>query len=140
MLPPPRFSRSGAVARATAISEYALMSSAMRKPSREVSTNGRVELVARRERRAVNDEVEAAECFAAPIRDVLDLLVAADVQGKDQRIGEVGRQLADVLLETFALICHGEPGAGVRNRLRDGPRDRPLVGDADDQAMLAGKF
>ena len=39
-LPPPRFSISGVTARVSPIREYALMSSAMRKLSREVSANG----------------------------------------------------------------------------------------------------
>ena len=40
MLPAPRFSISGTTARVSAISEYALTSSAMRNPSREVCTKG----------------------------------------------------------------------------------------------------
>ena len=46
-----------------------------------------------------------------------------------QRVGE----LADVLLEA-ALIGEDQRGAGLRRRLRDRPRQRAMVGDADDQS------
>ena len=59
MLPPPRRSISGAAPRASAISEYALTSSASLNPSREVCENGAVEILAPRERGAVHDESRA---------------------------------------------------------------------------------
>ena len=102
--------------------------------------NSHPSLVARGERHAVKDEVQAAEYLLATARDILNLIVAADVEREDQRIGEVRRQIADVFFQSLPLIRHGEPCAGVRNRLRDGPRDRPLVGDADDESVFAGKF
>ena len=50
------------------------------------------------------------------------------------------RQIADVLFEPLALIGQREPGAGGRRRLRDRPRDRALVGDTDDEAVLSGEI
>jgi hypothetical protein len=61
MLPPPRFSISGTTARDSPISEYALTSSAMRKLSRDVSTNGILQRVGGANAGAVDAEVEAAE-------------------------------------------------------------------------------
>ena len=55
--------------------------------------------------------------------------------GRISGLSSAGAELADVLLEPLALIGHREPGAGPRSRLRDRPRDRPLVGDADDEPV-----
>ena len=88
------------------------MSSAMRKPSRDVSTNGPRQLFARRERRAVHDEVEAAECLARSARATSAICSSlVDVERQHQRIGELRRQLAHVFLESLALVGHGEPRA-----------------------------
>ena len=86
----------------------------------------------------MNHEIEAAEGFVAAVGDVLDLRVVSDVERKDEGIGKICSQLAHVLFETIALIRDGEPRAGVGNSLGDCPRDRPFVGDADDQTMRAG--
>src|SRR5207247_2284332 len=52
-----------------------------------------------------------------------------------ERRGEV----ADVFLEPRARIRERQPGAGILRRFGDGPRDRTFVGDADDEAVLAGE-
>ena len=77
MLPPPRFSISGAARRASATSEYALTSSAIRNPSREVSTNGRARSSRSRERHAVHDEIEPADAALDRREHRVHLLVAA---------------------------------------------------------------
>ena len=87
----------------------------------------------------MNDEVEAAVLPIDGTEDAVDLLVAGDVARNHEGIGERARQLADVLLEPFALIRQGERRAFTRRRLRDRPRERSLVGDTHDQADLSGK-
>ena len=51
---------------------------------------------------------------------------------------EFGGQRLDALLEGFALIGQRNLGALVGAGLGDAPGDRPVVGDAKDQALLAG--
>ena len=65
-----------------------------------------------------------------------NLRIVGDVAGKNQRVGQAGGQIADVLFEPLALIGDREPRAGRGRRLRDRPRDRALVRDADDEAGL----
>ncbi len=62
------------------------MSSDSRKPSRDVWTNGADELLARRERGAVDEEVEAAELPIDRLEDLRDLRIVGDVERQDQRI------------------------------------------------------
>ena len=51
---------------------------------------------------------------------------------------EFGGQRLDALPERVALIGERELGALVGAGLGDAPGDRPVVGDAHDQAALAG--
>ena len=92
----------------------------MRKPSREVSTNGLRSAVGGREPGAVHDEIEAAELAIERRRQIRDLLVAGDVaRGDDRVVAELGRQFADVFLEPLARIRERDPGArGLRGLAR----------------------
>ena len=82
----------------------------------------------------MHEEVEPAE-LALDLREhVRDLRIVGDVARQNQRIGEACGELAHVLLEPFALVGDREPRAGRGRRLRDRPRDRSLVRDADDEA------
>ena len=116
------------------------MSSDIRKPSRVVSTNGALSSSRRRERRAVHEEIEPAELTVdaprTPRRSGCRLVTS---QGSSSGSCEAGRELADVLFETLALIRDREPGAGCGSGLRDRPGDRSLVGDADDESGLTGE-
>ena len=82
----------------------------------------------------MDDEVEAAE---APLdRANTSAICASSVTSQGRISGSVERrrQLAHVLFEPLALIRHRQPRAGARRGLRDRPRNRALVGDADDRA------
>ena len=107
------------------------------KPSRVVCDEGIGQLVARRVRGAVDDEVEAAERRVDLLEHPRDLRVVGDVERQDQRIGQAFGQLADVFFEPLALVGQRDARAGRRGRLRDGPGDRSFVGDADDEAGFA---
>ena len=98
------------------------------------------ELFARRVCGAVHQEVEPAELLADAGEDGGDLAVVGDVTRQDQRVVEPGAELADVLLEPLTLIGHRQPGAGPRGRFRNRPRDRPLVGHADDEPVLPSQI
>ena len=54
----------------------------------------------------------------------------------DQR-AKLGGQRLDALLEGFALIGERDLGALVGAGFRDAPGDGPIVGDANDQPLLA---
>ena len=64
-------------------------------------------------------------------RNVGDVAMAGDQRAK------FGGQRLDALLEGFALIGERNPGTLVGAGFRDAPGDRAIVGDADDQPLLA---
>ena len=116
------------------------MSSAVRKSSREVSLNGIFQRRARRERGAVDHEIEPAELGVHALEDGLDLVVGPDVARQDQRrLGQPLSQLADVLFEP-ALIGERQPRAARRHCLRDRPGNRALVGHADHEAVFPSEI
>ena len=112
----------------------------MRKLSRDVSVNGFFSASAGANAAPWTQEIEAAEFAIERGAEVRDLLIVGDVARQDQRVVERRRELADVLLEPLARIGQRQARAGGRRRLRNRPRDRPLVGDADDEAVLAGEI
>ena len=91
------------------------------------------------ERRAVHEKIQPAAVAGHGLEHRVDLAVVADVAGQHGDALERRRQLAHVLLEPFAGVGEHDVRALSRGRLGDGPRDRPLVGDTDDQAGLAGE-
>jgi hypothetical protein len=93
--------------------------------------------VLRRERGAVDEKIETAEFAIERRAEIGDLLIVGDVARRDERIGELRGELADVFFEPLARVREGEAGACGGGRLRDGPRNRSFVGDADDEAVLA---
>ena len=70
----------------------------MRNPSRDVCENGALELLRTRERRAVDEEVEAAEFLVEAAAELGDLIVARHVARQNQRILQRRRELAHVAL------------------------------------------
>ena len=137
MLPPPRRSISGM---RRARQRYQRVSADVERLS-EAFARGlnerRRQLFARRKCGAVHDEVEAAELSVDRLEHCRDLTVVGDVARQDQRIAQVGGEVANVLLEALALIRDRQPGTRGRRRLRDRPGDRALVRHADDQSGLA---
>ena len=119
------------------MNEYALTSSAMRNPSRDVCENGAARSSDFRERRAVDEEIEPAELLVERSAELGDLLVARHIARQDDGIVERRRQLAHVFFEARARIRQREAGARCAERLRDRPGDRSLVGDAHDKCELA---
>ena len=112
----------------------------MRKPSREVSTKGSASSACganaapcTTKSRPPNSRSTAATSAAICRRSVTS-------HGRTSGFVERRRQLAHVLFEAFARIGEREPRAGRGGRLGDRPRDRPLVGDTDDEAVFAGKI
>ena len=88
----------------------------------------------------MDEEVQAAELLLDLREDGRDLVVVADVARHHQRVGQSGGQLADVFLETLALIRDRETRSRPRRRIGDRPRDRPLVGDTNDEAVFSGEI
>jgi hypothetical protein len=66
-----------------------------------------------------------------------DLGVDADVARVEHRARQRGGQLLHVLHQPLALVGEHQPHPRARQRLRDGPGDRALVSDAEDDPGLA---
>jgi hypothetical protein len=71
----------------------------------------RHQLLARRERGPVHDEIKPAELPIDRLEHVVDLGIHRHVARQDQRILQRCREVADVFFEPLSLIRHGEPGA-----------------------------
>ena len=113
------------------------MSSAVANASRGVSTKRFVN---------VSCGAYAMECtmMSSPPSCVADLLerpvdagVGRDVALDDDVGPGLLGELSHAALEALALVGEREPRAGAVKRLRDRPRDRPLVGHARHQRELA---
>src|SRR6266446_3278495 len=89
------------------------------------------------ERHRVYEDVERAGLAPEGREDAGDLGVGGDVARIKQRAGKRAGQRYDVLLQPVALVREGESHPGGRERLSDGPGDRALVGDAEDDPRLA---
>ena len=98
-----------------------------------------VELLAQGEGHRVDHEVEPAQALADGGGERLQVLVLRHVAGQDERVAQLLRQLADVLLEPLPLVGHGEARPLAMGRLGDAPGDRPLVRDPQDEAALSRK-
>ena len=68
--------------------------------------------------------------------DARDVVVRAYVALGDERARDGRREVAHVLLDALALVREGDRRALVGEPLRDRPRDRALVGDAEDERLL----
>ena len=66
-----------------------------------------------------------------------DVLVRAHVALGDERAGDGLGEVADALLDPLALVRESQLRAALGEPPRDGPRDRALVGDSEDEAALA---
>ncbi len=88
----------------------------------------------------MHDKVEAAELLIDPCEDRIDVRVRRDIAGQHKwRLVKPLRQIVDMIFET-PLIRDRKAGSTAGCFLRDRPRNRPLVGHADDQAMLTGEI
>ena len=80
----------------------------------------------------------ALKLVAHLIENAINVVVLRHVAFCDQRVVAKGlRQLTDVILQSFALVCERQVRARLFPRLRDGPRDRSLVCHAKDDACFA---
>ena len=93
-----------------------------------------------RERHRVKKQVQFAELLTGGPKDAGNVFILGHVTRQDQGIGpERARQLFDILLYPFALISEGQGRARLVPGPGDSPRNRPFVGDAKDNAELAGE-
>ena len=77
-------------------------------------------------------------CFSTSAKTASRLAGVGHVAMAGDMRAEFGGQRLDALLEGVALIGQRDLGALVGAGLGDAPGDRPIVGDAEDQAALAG--
>ena len=85
----------------------------------------------------MKQEIELAPFLLDPLEHLLGLAFDHDVERhEDRRLQRLGQRL-DVLPGLFVQIGDGEVGAQRAKRLGAAPGDGLVVGDADDQALLA---
>ena len=93
-----------------------------------------------RERHRVQEQMQPAEFFADGFEDTGDFLVLRHVARQDERVrAERAGEFRDVFLDAIALIRERELRAFARPRLRDGPGNGALVGDAEDDSEFSVK-
>jgi NAD(P)-dependent dehydrogenase (short-subunit alcohol dehydrogenase family) len=86
----------------------------------------------------MDEHVErSVECVLDLAEDARKVVVGADVALRDEGGVDGRSEVANVPLDPLALVREREPRAAVRESLRDRPRDRALVGDAENERALA---
>ena len=97
-----------------------------------------LEILCRGECNGVDEDVEPpAEGVGYLGEDAGDVLVRADVALRDQRARDSLGQVADALLDALSLVRERNLGSLVGEAVSDGPRDGALVGDPQDERLLA---
>ena len=91
----------------------------------------------RRKRDRVDHEIEFTPVLGDALEHRLHLPRRSHVERHQDRRFELTRQRLDVCLRLVVEIGHGKLGAECPECLGAAPRDRILVGDADDKAFLA---
>ena len=85
----------------------------------------------------MNEDVEtAAERIRRLGEDARDVLVGAHVALGDERALDRRREVPDVLLDALALVGERDGRSLVSEAIRDRPRDRTLIRDAEDERLL----
>src|SRR5205085_12086066 len=91
-----------------------------------------------REGDRVDDETQSSvERLPHLAKHARHVMVRAAVAGGDERAVDLRRQVAHVRLDALSLEGERQPGAARRQASRDRPRDRALVGNAENQAGLS---
>ena len=86
----------------------------------------------------MDDEIEAPPIGAKGGKDRVHARFVVDVAGQDVGGAHLIGQRLHPLQQRLTLIGEGEGGTLGRGRPRDAPGDGAVVGDAHDQAALAG--
>ena len=88
----------------------------------------------------VNDEIDFSELVADLLNRALDVRVVAHVALDGLRVASpIGDQLFDATTHSLVLVRDGKLRAGLMEYLRDGPRDAPVVRDAEHDAGLSAQ-
>ncbi len=83
--------------------------------------------------------VEPAEFLLHRLERALQVFFAAHVTFDEHRIAHVPDQLLDRLPEPLPLVREGQPGSRAVQVLGDGQGQASLVGDPENEAVLAGE-
>src|SRR5690606_6282643 len=98
------------------------------------------ELIGRRERDRVNEDVEAVRPAPGELTEArVDLSVVRDVERQHEVAAELCGEAAHALGELVGLVRERELGAFALHGLCDAPGDRAIARDADDQGALTGE-
>ena len=86
----------------------------------------------------MDEEIELAPALRHECEHRVEARAVGHVAMAGDLRAEFGGQRLDALLEGFALIGQRDLGALIGAGLGDAPGDRPVVGDAQDQAAFSG--
>ena len=93
----------------------------------------------RRVGNGVNEAVEAIPALAEFDEYIVDLLVAADIEGDGDVAAKLGSELLDAVFEALGLVGEGEFRAFTVAGLGDAIGDGVLGQQTGDQDFLAGE-
>ncbi len=96
-----------------------------------------MERLLRRERDRVQQEIELPPFLPDPFEHLLRLALDHDIHWHEDRCLQCLCERLDMLFSPIVQIGDGEIGAKRTKGLGTSPGDRLIVGDADDQALLA---
>ena len=96
-------------------------------------------VVAAGEGDAVDEVVDGSEFFARLLEDGVDFAIGGDVALEEEGVGDVFDEAFGTAVESLVLVDDAEAGAGAVEGLADGPGDAAVVGDAEDEGVLAGR-
>src|SRR5271163_3190992 len=91
----------------------------------------------RRERDGMHHEIEMSPRLGDALENRLHLAGLAHIERQHDRRFEFARQRLDVFFGLFVEISYREFGAEGAERLGTAPGDRLIVGDPDNEALLA---
>ena len=86
----------------------------------------------------MDDEIEAAPILLQVAEDGVHAALVFDVAGQHEGRADAFGQRPYPFAERLALVGKGHFGAVPVEDVGDPPGDRTIVGDAHDQALLAG--
>src|SRR5690606_27038297 len=98
-----------------------------------------LQLVARRERDRVDQDVEAVPVLAELCEESVDLRVVRNIERQHDLALLLGRELAYALGQLVVLVAEGELRAFAPQRIGDAPCDRAMACEAHDDGALAGE-
>src|SRR5690606_3170037 len=97
------------------------------------------ELIRRRKRDRVNEDVEAVPVLGQAVEERVDPRIVGHVERQHDARAELLRHALDAFRELLALMAEGKLRAFAPQCLRDTPGNRAIAGEADHDGPLTGQ-